>query len=60
MVLVISPLNALMGDQVKKLKTFKRVDVLKYTDTDTTDQQITTPRVESNFHIVFAHPEINY
>lgn len=61
-VIVISPLNGLIRDQIEKLKKFMRVGVMQINDMDTDsdgDRNIQMP-----FHdvfkcqIIFAHPEV--
>ena len=53
-IIVVSPLNALMQDQVEKLMAYTNVCVMK-ASTDLTDSSSDLPQ---SAQIIFAHPEV--
>ena len=57
-VLVVSPLSALMRDQLKKLEAFIDVCILQSAVEDEGEQKVTIPKSVNNCSLVFAHPEV--
>ena len=57
-VLVVSPLSALMRDQLKKLEAFLNVCILQSAVEDEGEQKVTIPKNVNKCSLVFAHPEV--
>ena len=57
-VLVVSPLSALMRDQLKKLEAFLNVCILQSAPEDEGEQKVTIPKNVNKCSLVFAHPEV--
>ena len=57
-VLVVSPLSALMRDQLKKLEAFLNVCILQSIVEDEGEQKATIPKNVNKCSLVFAHPEV--
>ena len=59
-VLVVSPLSALMRDQLKKLEEFLDVCILQSAveDDHEGEQKVTIPKNVNKCSLVFAHPEV--
>ncbi|XP_078363686.1 uncharacterized protein LOC144647866 [Oculina patagonica] len=57
-VIVVSPLNALMQDQVEKLQQKLNVCVLQSAEDDAESQNIKIPKNLQQCSIVFGHPEV--
>ncbi|XP_029209961.2 ATP-dependent DNA helicase RecQ-like [Acropora millepora] len=56
-VIVVSPLNALIRDHVQKLKGFVNVCVLQSTVEDE-EQKVTVPKDINKCSLLFGHPEV--
>jgi len=57
-VLVVSPLSALMRDQLKKLEAFLNVCIVQSAVEDEGEQKVTIPKNVNKCSLVFAHPEV--
>ena len=57
-VLVVSPLSALMRDQLKKLEAFLDICILQSAVEDEGEQKVTIPKDVNKCSLVFAHPEV--
>ena len=57
-VLVVSPLSALMRDQLKKLETVLNVCILQSIVQDEDEQKVTIPKNVNKCSLVFGHPEV--
>ena len=55
---VVSPLNALMRDQLQKLKSFVNVCVLQSTVEEEGDHKVVMPKDVSECSLLFGHPEV--
>ena len=56
-VIVVSPLNALIRDQLQKLKGCVNVCVLQSAVEDE-EQKVTVPKDVNKFSLLFGHPEV--
>ena len=54
----MSPLNALMRDQLQKLKSFVNVCVLQSTVEDEGEHKVVMPKDVSKCSLLFGHPEV--
>ena len=57
-VLVVSPLSALMRDQLKKLEAFLNICILQSAVENGGEQKVTIPKDVNKYSLVFAHPEV--
>ena len=57
-VIVVSPLNALMRDQVQKLEEFVNVCVLQSIVEDEGGHKVAVPKDLKKCSLVFGHPEV--
>ena len=57
-VIVVSPLNALIRDQLQKLKDRVNVCVLQSTVEDEGEQKVTVPKGVNKCSLLFGHPEV--
>ena len=57
-VIVVSPLNALMRDQLQKLKSFVNVCVLQSTVEDEGEHKVVMPKDVRKCSLLFGHPEV--